>query len=119
MKSVLKQIYDVLKEQGINVYFPGQHKGECKNRYTVVKMEGAVQSLTVSSERPIYTLMCYVPCNKYSELEEYVNELKTKMKKIFPVVMYVGNETPSYYDEGVNAYMISFQYQNCRKIENW
>lgn len=118
-KSVLKQVIDCLKEQDVDAYFPGQHKGECVIKYTVVKKEGAVASETVSSERPIYTLMCYVPYNKYSELEDYVNELRTKMKKVFPLVMYVGNETPSYYDESVNGHMISFQYQGCRKIENW
>lgn len=28
-KSVLKQIYDCLKENGTDAYFAGQHEGEC------------------------------------------------------------------------------------------
>ncbi len=36
-KSVLKQIYDCLKENGIDVYFAGQHEGECIKKYTVIK----------------------------------------------------------------------------------
>ena len=41
------------------------------------------------------------------------------MKQIFPLVMYVGNETASFYDKDKNAHMVSFQYQGCRKIENY
>ena len=41
------------------------------------------------------------------------------MKKVFPMIRYIGNETASFYDEDVNAHMISFQYQGCRKISNW
>lgn len=119
MSSILKQIRDVLSEDGTEVFFPGQHKGECLREYVVVKLDGATPEITVSSERPLYTIMCYVPANKYSSLEELVNKTKQKMKKVFPLVMYVGNETPSFYDESVDAHMISFQYQGCRKIELW
>lgn len=117
--SILKQIRDVLEKDGTDVYFPTQHKGECLEEYIVVKSDGVIEEMVVSSERPIYTLLCYVPENKYSRLEEFVLETKQKMKKVFPLVMYVGNETPSFYDEKAKAHMISFQYIGCRKIENW
>lgn len=114
--SILKQIVDVLKEDGTEAYFPGQHKGDCIKEYLVVKMDGSVYPLSVSSERPIYTIMCYVPLNQYSRLEEFVMETKQKMKKMYPTVMYEGNETPSVYDDTNKSYMISFQYLGCRKI---
>lgn len=117
--SVLKQIRDVLEEDETDVYFPSQHKGECLNEYIVVKADEAIGEMTVSSERPLYTILCYVPEDCYSSLETLVNKTKQKMKKVFPLVMYVGNETPSFYDDTVKAHMISFQYQGCRKIENW
>jgi hypothetical protein len=118
-KEVSKQIYDLLKQNNFDVYFPSQHKGECISKYVVIKHDGAYQPLTVSSERPIYTIMCYVPEQSYSELESFVLEIKRTMKNIFPLVMYLGNETPSYYDDSVKGHMISFQYYGARKIKNW
>ena len=118
-KEVSKQIYDLLKQNNFDVYFPSKHKGECISKYVVIKHDGAYQPLTVSSERPIYTIMCYVPEQSYSELESFVLEIKRTMKDIFPLVMYAGNETPSYYDDSVKGHMISFQYYGARKIKNW
>ena len=31
-----KDIYDCLKKAGIDVYFQGQHKGDCKAPYVVI-----------------------------------------------------------------------------------
>jgi hypothetical protein len=115
-KEVIKQIYDTLLEQ-FDTYFPGQHSGECESPYIVLKKDGAYDPIVVSSERPIYTIMCYVPKNRYSYLETFVNNVKKQMKSIYPIVMYAGNETSSYYDEEVKGHMISFQYYGCRKIE--
>lgn len=114
-KEIIKQIYDVLSHR-FDTYFPGQHKGECKNPYVVIKQSGVV-STTVSSERPLYTIMCYVPANRYADMENMIYDAKQEMKKIFPLVMYTGNETESYYDDSVNGHMVSFQYLGCRKIE--
>lgn len=120
MSSVLKTIRDTLEKDGTtDVFFPSQHKGECLKEYIVIKKDGTIEETTVSSERPIYTLLCYVPQDEYSRLETLVAETKQKMKEVFPLVMYIGNETPSFYDDDVKGHMISFQYQGCRKIENW
>lgn len=117
-EEIIKALRRVLTSDGTPVFFPGQHKGECKKEYIVIKYDGAVDLEFVSSERPIYTIMCYVPENNYSRLESFVFETKQKMKRCFPLVMYGGNETPSYYDDGVKAHMISFQYLGVRKISN-
>lgn len=118
MKPVLKQMYDCLKQNNINVYFAGQHEGECAEKYTVIKKGGATTEYNVSAERPLYTIMCYVPKHNYSDIEEYVFEIKKHMKELYPLVMYTGNETDSFYDENVKGHMVSFQYQGCRKIES-
>lgn len=118
-KEIIKQIRDILEENGTDVYFPSQHKGECIKEYIVIKNDGSTDEYTVSAERPLYTIMCYVPENEYSRLETLVFETKQKMKKMFPIVMYAGNETASYYDEDIKGHMISFQYQGCRKKENY
>lgn len=115
--SIQKQIVDVLRKDGSKVYFPEQHEGECLNNYLVVKSEGAIPLLGTSSERPIYTIMCYVPKNRYSDLESLVFKTKQKMKELYPMLMYAGNESPSIYDEDLKAHMVSFQYQGCRRIK--
>lgn len=119
MKTILEKMYDVLNRDGTPVYFPEQSTKECTENYIVVKFDGTISSLTVSSERPIYTVMCYVPKNNYRTLENFIFETKKKMKELYPLLMYAGNETPSFYDDDVKAHMISFQYLNCRKIENF
>lgn len=116
--SIVKQIIDTL-ESVIKTYMPSQHKGECLEPYAVIKLDGVTAMYSVSSERPLYTIMIYVPYNQYSKLEEYSIKIKQEMKKLFPLVMYAGNETSSYYDEDVNGHMVSFQYQGIRKIENY
>ena len=47
--------------------------------------------------------MLYVPVNRYGRIESFMFETKQKMKQIFPLVMYVGNETASFYDEDKNG----------------
>lgn len=113
--SIIKQMYDALKGYD-DVYFPSQHKGNCTKPYYVVKMDGATTEMNISSERPLFSVLCYVPRNKYSYLETMRDNAKKAMKALFPMLMYAGNETMSFYDEDIDAHMISFQYQACRKI---
>lgn len=117
--SILSNIRDAIQDDGIDCFYPSQHVGKCTKEYVVVKTGGTVSETNVSSERPVYTIMCYVPANKYSRLESMIYDVKQSMKKVFPLVRYVGNETASFYDEDVDAHMISFQYQGCRKVTNW
>lgn len=114
--NYLQEIYDLLKKEGYDVYFPGQHKGDCIRPYIVVKYDGAIESYIVSSDRPIYTLLCYVPYNMYSSMVQYVYDIKEKMRALYPSIQYAGNETGSVYDEDVKGYMVSFMYQGIRKI---
>lgn len=121
MGNILKTIKSVLIENGIDAYFPSQHKGECIAPYTVIKSSGTLNLLsarTVSSERPIYEFLLYVPKNNYSYLEEYKIQVRTILKKLFPLIQYAGMETPSFYDDEVKGHMISFQYYGVRKINN-
>lgn len=116
--NTLKEIYDTLKEDGTEVYFPNQHRGECIRKYNVIKMGGAEDLLNVSSDRPIFIIMCYVPCDRYTQLVDFVYQTKQKLKKMYPKIVYDGMETPSYYDEVVKGHRVSFQYAGIRKICN-
>lgn len=119
MGAITERIIDILRDGGFDAVYPSVKQGECREPYIVVKESGAVKAMNVSSERPIYTLMYYVPSERYAELEGMGNSIRETMKKVHPLVMYLGNETESFYDDTVKAHMKSVQYQGCRKIENW
>lgn len=42
--TVTEDIYDCLKQAGIDVYAPGQHIGECISEYVVVQDAGNVNT---------------------------------------------------------------------------
>lgn len=113
-----RSVWDItqrtLIDAGIDTYAPAQKKGDCKDFYVVLKDDGASQIGNFSSERHYYTLLCYAPRTKYLELMDFVNRCKEVMSKepIFPMLMPTGVETPSFYDDTFNAYMISVQYRN-------
>lgn len=116
---IIKDIIDTLRKDNIEVLLPSVHSGECVEPYIVVKMDGTITNVEVSAERPIYTIMCYVPKNRYTELENVVLRAKERMKELFPLLMYAGNQTSSFYDDELKAHMISFQYTNCRTVNNF
>lgn len=81
--SILSNIRDAIQDDGIDCFYPSQHVGKCTKEYVVVKTGGTVSETNVSSERPVYTLMCYVPANKYSRLESMIYDVKQSMKRFF------------------------------------
>lgn len=119
MESILKKIFDALEDEKTEVYFQGKHKGECLKRYNVIKLGGSDIEPMITSERPIYIIMCYVPESRYTELETFIFETKQKLKTLYPQIEYDGMETPAFYDEEANAYRVSFQYVGIRKVGFW
>ena len=108
-------IYKHLKAEGFEVYSPSQKTGECKSPYIVIKDSGLSELSGISSNQQIYEVMCYVPKDKYSELDEFVVTVKNSMDGLFPMIRPVHYQTPSYYDDSVKAHMISIQYLNYQK----
>lgn len=112
-----KDLYNHLKSEGFEVYSPGQKRGECTKPYIVIKDSGITGLTTISTNRQLFDIMCYVPETKYSTLEEYVNSVKVSMDKIFPLFRPMNYQTPSYLDETVKGHMIDVQYCNYQKKE--
>ena len=110
-----KDIYNKLKQHGIDVYSPGQKTGECTSPYVVVKDAGRVDLTTVSSSQNLYDLMCYVPMDKYSTLDLFVDDIENIMDELFPMFRPVHYRSASYLDTEVKAHMISIQYVNYTK----
>lgn len=110
-----KDIYNKLKEHGIDVYSPGRKTGECTSPYVVVKDAGRTGSTEISSSQDLYDLMCYVPKDQYSTLEGFVDNIEEIMDELFPMVRPMHFRTASFYDDTVKGHMVSTQYYNWKK----
>lgn len=111
-----QDIYSLLKSKGFDVYSPGQKVGDCTEPYIVVKNDGSYKHVNFSSDRDMYSIMVYVPLNKYSILEVIVQDVKKAMKELYPMIQPYGSQMPSFYDESVKANYISIEYENYKKI---
>lgn len=116
VKSIWQILYDHLTAEGFDVYSPGQHLGECRAKYVVLKDAGAARLNSYSTDACLYDFMCYVPATQFSSLEPYVTEVKAALKKLFPLIKPTGFQSPSFLDDANNSQMISVQYSNYRKV---
>ena len=111
-----QDIFTHLKGAGFDVYSPGMKTGECTSEYLVVKNDGSSKHASFSTDVDLYAVMCYVPKEKYSTLEPLVQRVKNSMKGLEPMIKPYGSQTPSYYDDGLKAHMISIEYKNYKKL---
>lgn len=111
-----QDIYKHLKKEGFDVYSPGTKVGECRSEYLVVKSDGSTKHASFSTDIDLYSVMCYIPRDRYSMLEPFVQKVKESMKGLEPMILPYGSQTPSYYDNGVKAHMISIEYKNYKKL---
>lgn len=109
-------IYRQLKADGIDVYSPGQHQGDCVSPYVVVRDAGVNPISGFSSSQALYDILCYVPQMKFSSLEPYVETVKESMRKLYPMIVPTNFQTASFLDDTVKGHMISIQYRNNRKL---
>ena len=105
-----------LKIKGFDVHSPGTKTGDCMNKYIVVKNNGSSKMAGFSTDVDLYSIMCYVPKDKYSQLEPFVQEVKKAMKELEPMILPYGSQTPSFYDDSFKAHMVSIEYKNYKKI---
>lgn len=115
-KTRFMDIYKHLSDNGVETYSPGQKKGECTAPYVVVKDAGTTQINGYSSTQTLYDVMCYVPKDRFTLLEQYVEQVEALMKQLKPMLMPTYFKTASFFDDTVQAHMISIQYRNSKKI---
>lgn len=114
--SVWADVFNHLKNNGFDVYPPQVKIGECEAPFIVVKIGSTSQLENFSSDRVIYELLAYVPRQSYSQLEPYVERLKSVMKELRPLVRYSHGITASFYDDMLKAHMVTLDYYNYRKV---
>ena len=115
MSTRWQDIFLHLESYGFEVYSPGVKGGECTSPYVVVKHNGSTRKAGISTDIDLYSILVYVPKERYSELEVQVQDVKRVMKRLEPMIFPYGSQTPSYYDDGVQGHMISIEYKNYKK----
>jgi hypothetical protein len=115
-ESRWQDIFIHLKKAGFAVYSPGMKTGDCTSEYLVVKNDGSSKHASFSTDVDLYSVMCYVPKDKYSSLEPLIQRVKKSMKELEPMIKPYGSQTPSYYDDSFKAHMISIEYKNHKKL---
>lgn len=113
-KNVWQIIFDVLKNNGIEVYPPATHNGVCTKPYVVVKKSGSSSIYGYSSRRDLYLFMIYVPRTEYSILGDYEAKVKAILDSppLYPMIMPTGNTEDDYYDDNMNAHLRMITYYN-------
>ena len=111
-----QDIFLHLRSEGFDIYSPGIKVGECTEEYVVIKNDGSSRYIGISTDVDLYSIMCYVPKQSYSSLEPMVRRIKTSMKKIEPMILPYGMQTPSFYDDALKAHMVSIEYKNYKKM---
>lgn len=118
MSTRLEDIYTHLKSAGLQVYLPGQHKGECRQPYVVVKPGAVTKYLQLSSNIGYYELLLYTPEQYPTQMDRYKETVKSAMLGLSPMIKYVDMETMPYHDEQVKAWMTDLTYRNFRKVDS-
>lgn len=116
LDSRWQDIYAHLKNKGYDVYAPGIKVGECVSPYIVVKNDGSYKHVNFSTNRDMYSILCFVPKGQYSKLEVMVHSVIRDMKELEPMILPYGQQMPSYYDDTFKAHYISIEYENYKKI---
>ena len=115
-KSRWADIFKHLQGNGFEVYSPGVKIGDCLKPYIVVAHSGSTRRFGISTNEDYYSILCYVPQQRYSDLEPLLLSVKAAMKNLEPMIFPRGDETPSFYDDTFKAHMISIMYKNYKKM---
>lgn len=108
--SIFKDMYDLLKSNNIDTYFPGMHKGPCVNKYVVVRDAGKVKIGTFSSYDTICELLLYVPEDSYGDIEEFQVQINEIVKQAGTRFKPTYSQQPVYYDDEKHAWMCGVEY---------
>lgn len=116
--SRLKDIYKNLKQNNFDVYFAGQHKGDCTKPYVVVKPGITTKHATVSALIHYFDILCYVPKDKPSGLIEFISKVQKSLLQLSPMIKFNGAIQDSYFDESVNGWLADLEYINYSKYDS-
>lgn len=110
-------MYRTLKDAGIDVYTPSQHEGDCVSPYVVISPQGSNRFNEYSTEVINIDVLCYVPMNKFSMLDPFVNEVKGILEGIYPVIKNTYNDVPGFPDDSNKSMSWSISYEGHKQLK--
>lgn len=114
---MIKQMYQKLKQDGLNPYFIGQHTGIATRNYAVVREGAQIQSSTSNKlGQQVLEVLIFVPANSYIQVEQYEESIRQSMKTI-KFLRKTGYESPIITDDTKKAYTKTIQYVIMKKLE--
>ncbi len=108
-------IFRHLRKEGFEVYSPGTKEGECARPYIVLKDVGDSKAENGPATQRIYDLILYIPKDRYSEIEVFVDRVNVAMDGLWPMIRPLHTRTTPFYDDEFKAWMTSVQFINYRK----
>lgn len=111
---MIVKLFEYLQEKEIDVYFVGQHKGECKKPYVVLKVDGT-NSLNGKTGTSLIDVLFFIPENKFTRCESYKNEVKRLINQ-FGKIRYTGVETGIVVDDRKKALTFSILYESYKRL---
>lgn len=108
------KLYDFLQSNNVECYFVGQHKGESKSNYVVLKDHG-VESLNKKVGIGRIEIIFYIPENNYTKCGPFKKEVKELIKE-FKNLRYTGTETAIITDNEKKALTFSVTYEIYKKL---
>ncbi len=114
---MLQEIYIHLKDQGLNPYFPGKHRGECEENYVIIKQGTQMPSLQSRKlGQLVMDFILLIPIYDYKEMKSYRDNIVQALKEL-SYLRKTGTETPIITDDEKKAYTTSIEYVIQKKLE--
>lgn len=109
---MFETIYKHLVANDFDCYSIGQHEGDCKKEYIVIK-NNTPRSLSGTLLEEEAELLLYYPLGKYSKVSDFIESVKEAMEGL----TYENNLTPYpiVVDDSKKAYMTILSYKNTRE----
>lgn len=101
------------KESGLKVYPPFTKNGQCTEDYLVLKDDSSSSYGNLSTDINYYDILCY--SKKYTSVLALADRIREIMKRYAPQMHPTGVETGAFFDDDINAFMISMQYRAMRR----
>jgi len=110
-------IFNHLKAKGVDAYFIGQHEGECKSPYIVIKDDntsGQNGSNKVGSQ--LVDIIFFIPQNQFTKSIGFKSQVKAYLKEL-KFLRYTGSETGTVTDDEKKALTFSVFYEIQKELE--
>ena len=105
-----EKIWATLEKGNIDVYAPGQHKGECVKPYVVIKDFGESEIAGTALNRNVIDIIIFAPSARYSQVEPFVRLVKNALKELRELKD-TRYRSPIIIDEDKRAFTTSVRYE--------